>query len=274
MSLFASFSSVPFIPDSRANSIEKHLVTTDMTHRPRQYLYLCGPDEAAEQVLASFANLCHLDNMSVRYAKQFTHRIRFEEGVTKNVLRLVELLESALTLTPRPELDFAVVLDWYKVPPNEDSDRWTNTDTGELVYRAKYYNAGRDSRTAREELVRQMTETIQQHPLLSYADQLITCPGHQADGASFGEWLATEISKSLGMPLVPTTCLTGARASRKEGPIDLTGAFGFPEGLTGRCLIIDDVYQSGTTMGAVATAARTAGASNVFGFAPVRTMKR
>jgi adenine/guanine phosphoribosyltransferase-like PRPP-binding protein len=48
-----------------------------------------------------------------------------------------------------------------------------------------------------------------------------------------------------------------------------------PTAIRGRsALIVDDVFRSGGSMAAVAKAARTAGAQEIFGICPVRTIRR
>lgn len=55
----------------------------------------------------------------------------------------------------------------------------------------------------------------------------------------------------------------------------LSGEFSVLWALNGQpVLIADDVFRSGTSMGAVAAAARKAGAGKIYGICGVRTMRR
>ena len=265
---------VPYQADSRANRIEKHLVTTpkDDPLNPRRWLYVRGPVEAMKQIdLLAGQRGVQVPVPGPR-SVEFNHRRRFQDGLPQDVAGTVDLLENVLTMRSREHLDFAVALDWYKVPdPAVEPSEWSNTEVGELVNRSKY----RKQRPAIRELLGKMLEVIELHPLLNRTEYVATVPGHNADGNSFGEALAQVIAGRTGKTVMQTTCPSGPRAQQKEGLAPSPdGLFEMPQTLWGEVLIIDDVYKSGATMNAVALAAREAGADNVYGLAAVRTMRK
>jgi adenine/guanine phosphoribosyltransferase-like PRPP-binding protein len=203
-----------------------------------------------------------------------THAFHFPEVHTEILRAMCDLLKGVLSLTIKSELDCAIAFDWYKIPPENDSPKWPNTPTGELIYRSKYYSPSIERRAARRELVAKYVEILKDHPLYRECAQIVTIPGHKADGNSFGEQLAAVVAEKSQRELVVTQTPGGPRPQAKEGPSQVTAShFAIPEKLAGDVVIIDDVYRSGTTMSAVAQAAKIAGAKRTLGLAAVRTMR-
>ncbi|MCL8251357.1 hypothetical protein AERO_08170 [Aeromicrobium fastidiosum] len=263
-----------FNPDSRANRIERFLVTqrTDLPEDPRRWLNVRGPSEAMTQIdLVAGARGVAVEVPATR-AKDFNYRRSFKQGLPPEIRTTAKLLREVLTMTAREHLDFAIALDWYKIPdPDVEANNWRNTDVGELVNRSKY----RESRASAIQLVDKIQEIVETHPLLKRAEYLATVPGHNADGKSFGERLARTIAKRTGKTIMQTTCPSGRRDQQKSGQApSLDGLFEMPQTLWGEVVIIDDVYKSGATMNAVGLAARQAGADHVYGLAAVRTMRK
>ncbi|MFF8805014.1 phosphoribosyltransferase [Streptomyces omiyaensis] len=262
-----------FSPDSRANRITDYTVTRlggGVT--ADRWLYLLGPEEAAEQV--RMTGLCMEIAVPEARSRTFTHAFRFHESNTNALRSMCNLLKEALSLTTKPDLDCAIAFDWYKIPPENNSPKWPNTPTGELIYRGKYYSSGMERTTARRELAAKYVQILNEHPLYRECTQIVTIPGHKADGNSFGEQLATTVAEKSGKELIPTQSPGGPRPQAKEGPSQVGAEhFAMPKALTGDVIIIDDVYRSGTTMSAVAKTAKMAGANRTLGLAAVRTMR-
>ncbi|MBO7938917.1 phosphoribosyltransferase [Streptomyces sp. S9] len=185
-------------------------------------------------------------------------------------------MTKVLTLVTQPPLDVALVLDWYKIPDPDISSRdWKNTDAGELNSRSKYWRGSPHLQAAaREKIIEQLSHVIQEHPLYRNASCIVTVPGSAADGNSHAEQLARRIAQSTGKRIVETIAVNGSRPPSKETPSTVTGAdFALPESVDGGVVVLDDVYRSGTTMKAVAAAAKRAGATRALGLAIVRTMR-
>jgi predicted amidophosphoribosyltransferase len=125
--------------------------------------------------------------------------------------------------------------------------------------------------------VTNMVDIFDRHAALARATIVLDVPGHDATRLSFGSRLATTIADAQGMTMVRVNTRSQSRPEAKK----LVGAqraeilrdeFFITADLNGKqVVIIDDVYKSGTSMGAVADAARSAGALTVVGFATVRT---
>lgn len=240
---------------------------------PARIIDVCTGDDIVEQIaLATPGPMSRLD-VPDDLAAEWSHRLYFADGPGPDARVLFELLTEALSIRVQ-NVDVALALDWYKIPPDEDHD-WRNTEIGELRYREKYYrNSPGLMRAAREDLVERMAAVVSRHPLYAHADAVVTCPGHDASLVSCGEDLADRLADALGVELVATQAKTPLRPEAKAGArMDLTDEFSMPTSLSDLTVIVaDDALQSGHTMEHVAAAARHAGASRVLGLVPVRTM--
>lgn len=239
---------------------------------PREWLYVCGPSEAMTQIDLVAGPRGIRDDVHPSHQSNYNHSRLFLSGVPRAVRQTANLLKDVLTMTSREHLDFALALDWYKVPdPEVDPNRWANTSSGELVNRAKYRSHSPSGR----ELADHMADLIERHPLLEAANSIITVPGHRADGTSFGEKLARAVAHRADKPVVETQCPNGPRPQQKEESArNLLDEFEIPDILSGGVIIVDDVYRTGGSMDSVAAAAKEAGARRVFGLAAVRTLRR
>ncbi|MGW6955007.1 ComF family protein [Streptomyces chartreusis] len=237
-----------------------------------RWLYLCGPEEVAQQF--RMLGSCQEIEVPQDSRAQYTHAFHFMEPSLEELRIMSELLKEVLTLTTKSDLDCGIAFDWYKIPPEDESPKWPNTETGELIYRGKYYNPGTAQNRARRELVDKFVKLLEDHPLYRECTQIVTVPGHKADSQSFGERLAATVAAKSGKTLVETRSPGGPRPQAKEGPSQVTEAhFAMPRQLQGNVIVLDDVYRSGTTMNAVAKTAKRAGAQRVLGLAAVRTMR-
>lgn len=260
----------------RGDVIRNSQVTKPQQESRVRFLQICGLPDAARQIQMCAGSDCVQVPMTDQWRPDYTHRFRAERGVPDDVLGLVKLLSKDLTtLRSIPNLDFAVVLDWYKVIEDEiEPINWKNTQTGALVNKMKYWTSNpRAQATAGAALAEGMAAVIRRHPVLNAVESVITVPGSAADGRSYGERLALTVARNTGKRVVQTVAVNGAREPRKsEGVVSLDGEFEMPYALSGGVLIIDDVVRKGVTMRAVADAARLAGADMVAGFAAVKTM--
>ncbi|WP_460067123.1 ComF family protein [Streptomyces sp. YKOK-I1] len=239
---------------------------------PDRWLYLRGPEEAAQQI--HMLGTCTPEELTDEQTREWTHRFHLMESDKDELQPLCELLKEVLSLTTKGDLDFAIAFDWYKDPVGDDPMRWPNTPSGELIYRSKYYSEGVARTRARRELLEKFSDLIEEHPLLRECPNIVTVPGHKADGQSFGERLADRVASKTGKQLTRTESPGGTRPQAKEGTATIAdGHFEMPGGISGDVIILDDVYRSGTTMNAVARTAKRAGARHAFGLAAVRTMR-
>jgi hypothetical protein len=261
----------PFTPDSRANLLAEYDLATSPGNNTAT-LYLRGPEEVAKQFL--MLGSCAKGDVPEMLYSTWSHALLLPLSLTEGYRSLADLLKVNLSLTTRADLDCAVAFDWYKIPPQDDSPKWPNTPSGELIYRGKYWGAGSDRTAARRALISRYVDLIESHPLYRNCTSIVTVPGHAANGNSFAEQLAARVAEMSGKYLIKTESPGGPRPQAKESTSEIAvGHFALPTQVEGDVIILDDVYRSGTTMNAVARAAKMAGASRSFGLTAVRTMR-
>jgi hypothetical protein len=189
---------------------------------------------------------------------------------------LISFLQSWLTLTDTDYLDFTIAGQWYKIPEDGvDPRRWKNTAAGELVFRGKYWTTDPAEQVkSMAKLGGALAQLMSRHPLYSIAQCVLSVPGHNNDGNSFGEQVAARVAQLRGIPLVRTGCTLGARTSAKRADSsELLGTITVSSTLPEIVVIVDDVYHTGGSMRATAFAARQAGAKIVLGIVGARTLR-
>lgn len=272
--------STPFYTDPRGNRLEAWTTTTV---GGGHVLWLRGPNEVVPQV-TRLAPEYRLLPSNVTAGPTWTHALQSPSPtLPESVGALLNLLTEVLCLPSPPKVDFALALDWYKKPEEGVSAYdWDNTATAQLVSSGKYTYRNDDSRQSRIglQLVELICTTIERHRLLTQVTMILDVPGHDSARVSFGSRMAATIARNRGIPMVKVATKSAFRAEAKNleesRRLDLLrDQFTVPQSLDGqRVLIADDVFRSGTSMGAVASAARNAGAGRVYGICAVRTMRR
>ena len=272
-------SSIPFRHDPRGGRLESWTTTrVDTGH----VLWLRGPMEVVGQVTALAPEYRRLPEY-VTTGPTWTHALRSPNpGLGEPVRLLLDLLAQVVSLPSPPDVEFALALDWYKNPEGIDPYEWPNTATAELVSSGKYrYKNNNDMQSqVGLELVDLMCNAIERHGMLSQSTVVLNIPGHDTTRVSFGSRIAATIASRLGIPIVKVAAKSAFRPEAKnlaeqERLNFLSGQFSVPQRLDGqRILIADDVFRSGTSMGAVASAAHEAGAWKIYGLCGVRTMRR
>jgi hypothetical protein len=255
--------------DSRGNRLTEYRVS-ERKQTGEFWVSLNGDQEIAVQVERVLQPLhCR---PAAHDGREWTHHYSFDGPYRRPLHEMLELLKEVLTLTRRPELDTALALDFYKVPPEPPSEEWTNTPSGELVHRAKYWTSNpAEQHRCGGQLSDRLAEVIEKHPTYKAADVIVAVPGTKTE---FGEKLARSVAGRVGKPMVTATLLS-ERPPAKEGrdSTDLEPYF-VPEDVRGRVVIVlDDVYRSGVSIRSVAAAARDAGAVGVLGLVAVRAMR-
>jgi hypothetical protein len=243
--------------------------------RGGHWLRLCGSDAMARQLKAALVDAGVVElQLEARERAKWTHVLETPSPPTPDVQGLLELLGEKLTLEVSGVVDFALALDFYKDPAsNEDPQKWANTRAGELVY-GKYLSDGVQRRRGKE-LADELAAMVRRHPVCM-GSTIISVPGHDTTRWSFGEKIAAGVAERLEVPFLRTTARHAQRpeAKKHEEDIDLTDEFTVSEDLAfGPTLIVDDVYRTGTSMRAVAAAARRASATNVYAVVGARTMR-
>jgi len=223
-----------------------------------------------------FAFFKSLTSAEVERIKQF---IRDYERLV--ILGLNKNIEQCFT----NELDSCIALDYNF----ESREHATRTEIGELVYRAKY----KGSKGAVQKIVQHLESAIKRVPgrrrglpsCVSYIppapDKLYDLPRELAKLLAMkleGTQLlrkgiplvrpVLEVNKPIFKELMVGRKITAWEKILSEGRIRLSGSI---EGCA--VYVIDDLYQSGTTMWSYAKYLKSLGASAVFGLACVKTLR-
>jgi hypothetical protein len=275
-----SISYTPFYSDPRGNRLERWEVASVGSGH---VLQLRGPVEVVEQVQA-VAPEYHSRAYPASAVSEWTHELSSPDHALKREVRqLLELLERVLSLPSVPPIKFAIALDWYKIPADGvDSREWANTEIGDLVNKGKYQYKTREEQKdiVGRNLAGRICYVISRHPALNNAGVILDVPGHDWKILSFGPRIAATVAKYRRMPGLRVTAKSEFRPeakslSRGQSAALLKDQFIVPPEIRGRsALIVDDVFRSGGSMVAVARAAREAGAREIFGICPTRTMRR
>jgi hypothetical protein len=260
-----------FFPDSRGNSLAKFEISR-VTETGERRLYLCGPDEVADQI-RMFAT-CKPMRLSLDKSREWTHRLGFPGPVPERVKSVLELFKEVLVLRVGPPIDAAIALDFYKDPKShEDPMQWSNTYAGSLIHQGKYYG----NTEAFEELATRLADVIERHPTYAAADYVLSIPGHDQTRSSFGERLARRVAELTGKPLVAAKAVhlqRPAAKARQAGDPALADEFEVPDEVAGRVVIaVDDVWGHGDTMGAISAKAKAAGVAGFLGLVGARRMR-
>jgi hypothetical protein len=275
-----SVSYTPFYYDPRGNRLERwEVARVDDGH----VLRLRGPIEVVEQVLA-VAPEYQSKTYPASAASGWTYELSSPDSTMKREVRqLLDLLGGIISLPCLPPIKFAVALDWYKIPVDGVDHRdWSNTEIGELVYRGKYLYKTQEKQKsiAGRNLAGRICNVISRHAAINSAEVILNVPGHDRNVVSFGPRLAATVAKYLRLPNLRVTAKSEFRPEAKslsamERAMFFGDEFIVPAEIRGRsALIVDDVFRSGGSMAAVAKAAREAGAQEIFGICPTRTMRR
>jgi predicted amidophosphoribosyltransferase len=272
---------VPFFSDPRGNRLESWTTRTIVTGHE---LWLRGPDQVARQVAAADPEYRPY-SPDATAGPVWTHALASPRAsMLPEVASLLNLLSQILTLPEPPNVDSALCLDWYKIPvAGVDPYQWQNTRTAELVSSGKYrfrYQSSMQNQAGRT-LTDILCDVINHDVLLQHANVILDVPGHDSKRyVSFGSRLAEAVAYRRGTPMIRVSSKSEFRPEAKnlnstQKASILEDEFSVSPGASGKsALIIDDVFQSGSSMAAVAKAARASGVVSIQGLCCVRTMRR
>jgi hypothetical protein len=275
-----SVSYTPFHYDPRGNRLERWAVAGV---GPGHILRLRGPIEVVEQVQAVASEYQNIMDPASP-TNEWTHELASPDHTMKREVRqLLDLLGEVVSLPRLPPVTLAIALDWYKTPVHDVDPRdWPNTEVGELVFKGKYvYKTQEEEKSiAGRNLAGRICNAISRRAVLNSAEVILNVPGHDRNVVSFGPRLAATVAKYMKIPALRVSAKSEFRPEAKslspmERAMFLSDEFIVPLEIRGRsALIVDDVFRSGGSMAAVGKAAHEAGAREIFGICPARTMRR
>jgi adenine/guanine phosphoribosyltransferase-like PRPP-binding protein len=270
-----------FIPDRRGNRLDRYSFSVAPDGRSHRLYLRASPEIAGQfQGTGSPALTYRLVGDHVSGAQGWTHCLGAPGVPDARIRELADLLSEVITLPRLSAVEFAIAMDWYKVPADDiDPRKWRNTPDGERVHVGKYWTGSPQATAAAgRALVGRILGAVHRHLGLASADAVVAVPGHDSAYVSFGEQLGASVARGLGVPLIKTATQREFRPPAKDLPGSgiqaLRGEFSIPANLAGAVvLIVDDVFRSGGTLSSVALAAQRAGAARACGLVAVRTMR-
>ena len=191
-----------------------------------------------------------------------------------NFLSLLQKVR-CITITPHlaphfgSELDEAYALDFnFK----QDVYPLAYTEFGTLEHHAKESQNG----AAIEELSKRLGEVIQAHPTLNRAELIAAMPRRPSSSFHLPEELVIRLGhilkKGTGLNLVKAEHPKLRSLPMQDKLTTLGEVFSLNESVQGkRILVIDDLYQSGTTLWSLAKFLKSHGAYEVYGLTCVKS---
>ena len=191
----------------------------------------------------------------------------------ESIREFLELLRDSVTIDDDALMSHALGLHRF-------ADINEHTQLGELVEQAKDYGASNPSDPAAVEQIRGVAlGWLARHPMTRSVDAVAAIPGTQPKDFDLPAALTEAISERLGKRRLwlrsrnqtPQKGRSGTAASSARSLGALMNAD--RDALGRRVLLVDDLYRSGSTMMAGATALRRAGATAVFCLALTKTAR-
>lgn len=189
------------------------------------------------------------------------------------------LLETSVTINDSADASHALRIHDAK---DEETGGWARSDIGKLVRRAKSYDRERNcgDRQAAKRLADEMLQWITVMPLYCDADLIVPAPSTNPDKAydlpaMIAEHLSSLTSKEIATirssNAVPQKGLAEKEKASAEGLARHYDVLGDAAGKS--VLVIDDIYESGATVGAMTLALRSAGAREVLSLTATKAAK-
>lgn len=160
-------------------------------------------------------------------------------------------------------------------PDNQSHD---HTELGELEHRAKQHR----DKDAIKELAKRTIATINELPFYKDADFIAAVPPRPDKEFDLPLWIAKLVAVATKKPdITPNFKFGNTKSSVKEVALDEKWAAWESAGLTldgvdlagKKVILLDDKYQSGTTLQFVAMTLQRHGASEVYGLSLVKTLR-
>jgi len=167
------------------------------------------------------------------------------------------------------DLDQCFAIDFNLEDPN------TYTGVGAAEYAAKYQN---DQNSAKK-LAELLAAVCSLHPNLQNVDYIAAVPGNPGKEYHLPDFLVKEMGKhlarSVGLDLRKTQETPQLKnVSLAEKISTLKGVYELDESVdSSSVLLVDDLYQSGTTMWTLARLLKESGAAKVYGLACVKSWR-
>ena len=163
---------------------------------------------------------------------------------------------------------------------DEHSDGWAHSDIGKLVKAAKSYDHASGNRLKAEQLANEMFYWIDAMPLYRDADVIVPAPSSNPNKTfDLPAFIADRLSANMSRPCAAIQSSNAVpqknlRENEKASADELARHYAVAGELGGQTvLIIDDIYESGATVGAMTKVLRDAGAATVLALTATKAAK-
>ena len=237
-----------------------------------QVITSCFPGTAA---VAAETGLDHFAGMTFTLTNEGDVLLSGACPADDELGEVLDLLTEILTVCD--DADVSHCLDLYRVPlEGLEQDDWPHTETGDLLYRAKY----RGDIAAARELADRLVSTVARHPALRRANAIVAMPAstgsrHFDVPRLCRSLIATQTGfQEVDLGRARAVLEQKAIESRQERARNQQNSMDCSANLSGMSvLVIDDLYMEGDTVAEAVRALRARGASEVFALCAAKTAK-
>ena len=203
----------------------------------------------------------------------------WDEDMRSRAETILYLLETSVAIEG-DHADGSHALRMHQAKDAETGE-WVHSDIGKLVRAAKSYQEwSPGDRRAAVRLANEMLYWIEEMPLYSAADVIVPAPSTNPNKEyDLPDFIAQYLSSRISKPIVAIQS-SNAKAqkdlpeSEKASAGDLARQYRVTDDVHAKvALVLDDIYESGGTVDAVALALRAAGAGSIFSLTATKTAK-
>lgn len=198
-------------------------------------------------------------------------RAVYHENAEEDLNSLLNVLTRCVTI--EDNLDESHALSPYLLPDGVGGGK--RFRLGELVYQSKYRHSSFHN-SATQQILKEVRNFINAHPRYKRAHAIAFAPSSKPwKTSTLPSTIAVVTARRLQKPLIsPIRRVPVPARKNSEEIADQRNTVQVSQDLNGqRIIIIDDLYESGTTIQEVARAARSAGASDVLGLTITKNAK-
>lgn len=198
-------------------------------------------------------------------------------GDLESIGTTLYLLETSVAIEDSADASYALRLHNVK---DEHTGSWAYSDTGKLVRAAKSYDHASGDRRKAEQLANEMLYWVEAMPLYRDADVIVPAPSSNPDKAFdlpafIADHLSTKMRRPRGAIRSSNAVPQKNLGEREKASVDeLARHYAVGGEVGGRTvLVIDDIYESGATVGAMTKVLRDAGAAAVLSLTATKAAK-
>ena len=198
-------------------------------------------------------------------------------GAYESIETALYLLETSVAIEDAADASHALRIHNVK---DEHTGSWVYSDTGKLVKAAKSYDLASGDRRKAEQLASEMFYWVDAMPLYRDAGVIAPAPSSNPNKAfDLPAFIADRLSARMSRPCVEIRSSNAVPQKNlgereKASAEELARHYSVVGDVGGQTvLVIDDIYESGATVGAMTQVLRDAGAAAVLSLTATKTAK-